>query len=127
MHLAQSGYHMLMILSVADGKYEVEEGKIIVNYLTKNYDFQIDIDKENQILLEVPGEKLPEHFKSAAENFLHLSTEVQRIDFIAFAYRLIQADGHMAPEENKILKSLSHFWNIDIKPLLDSEKIIVSK
>jgi len=127
MNLAQSGYHMLMILSVVDGKYEVAEGKVIVNYLTKNYDSEVDIDKENQALLAVNNDKLPEHFKKAADDFLHHSTEEQRIDFMAFAFRLIKADGRMAREENKIMKSLSHFWHMDIKPLLDEEKIVVSK
>ena len=55
MNLAQSGYHMLMILSVVDGKYQVAEGKVIVNYLTKNYESEIDIDKENQAILAVPN------------------------------------------------------------------------
>ena len=127
MNLAQSGYHMLMILSVVDGKYEVAEGKVIVNYLTKNYDSDVDIDKENKALLAVKSDKLPEHFKIAADNFLRHSTEEQRIDFMAFAFRLIKADGRTAREENKILRSLSHFWNMDIKPLLDEELITVRK
>ena len=127
MNLAQSGYHMLMILSVVDGKYEVAEGKVIVNYLTKNYESEVDIDKENQVILAVPNDKLPEHFKKAADDFLHHSTEEQRIDFMAFAYRLIKADGRMDRDENKILQSLSHFWHIDIKPLLDEERISVNK
>ena len=127
MNLAQSGYHMLMVLSVVDGKYDVAEGKIIVNYLTKNYDAAFDLDQENKILLDVPKELIPEHFKDAAADFLHHSTEAQRIDFLAFAYRLTQADGKVAREENKILISLSHFWNIDIQPLMDEEKITVRK
>ncbi len=127
MNLAQSGYHMLMILSVVDGKYEVAEGKVIVNYLTKNYDSDVDIDKENKELLAVKSEKLPEHFKKAADDFLHHSTEAQRVDFMAFAFRLIKADGRMAHEENKILKSLSHFWHMDIRPLFDEEKISVNQ
>ena len=127
MNLAQSGYHMLMILSVVDGKYQVAEGKVIVNYLTKNYESEIDIDKENQAILAVPNDMLPEHFKNAADDFLKHSTEEQRIDFMAFAFRLIQADGKVDRDENKILKSLSHFWHIDIKPLLDEEKITVRK
>lgn len=123
MNIAQAGYHMLMILSVVDGQYAVAEGKIIVDFLAKNYQLDIDIDKENQSLLEVPKEQIPEHFKEAAANFLENSNEEQRIDFIAFAYRLVQADGRMAVEENKILTSLAHFWNIDIKPLMDEEKV----
>ncbi len=127
MNLAQSGYHMLMILSVVDGKYQVAEGKVIVNYLTKNYESEIDIDKENLAILAVPNDMLPEHFKNVADDFLKHSTEEQRIDFMAFAYRLIQADGKVDHDENKILTSLSHFWHIDIKPLLDEEKITASK
>lgn len=123
MNIAQSGYHMLMILSVVDGQYAVAEGKIIVDYLAKNYQLEIDIDKENQALLEVPKEQIPEHFKKAAGYFLENSNEEQRIDFIAFAYRLVQADGKMASEENKILTSLAHFWHIDIKPLMDEETV----
>jgi len=127
MNLAQSGYHMLMILSVVDGKYDVAEGKVIVNYLTKNYDSEFDLDDENKALLEIPKELIPEHFKDAAAEFLRHSSEPQRIDFIAFAYRLTAADGKVEREENKILHSLSHFWNIDIAPLMEMEKIIVRK
>ena len=124
MNIAQSGYHMLMILSVVDGQYAIEEGKIIVDYLTKNYDLDIDIDKENQALLEVEKDHIPEHFKKEAADFLENSNEEQRLDFIAFAYRLVQADGNMAIEENKILNSLAHFWNIDIRPLMDEGKVV---
>jgi uncharacterized tellurite resistance protein B-like protein len=123
MNIAQAGYHMLMILSVVDGQYAVAEGKVIVEFLSKNYQLDIDIDKENQALLEVPKEQIPEHFKDAAAAFLDNSTEDQRIDFIAFAYRLVEADGRMAVEENKILTSLAHFWAIDINPLMDEEKV----
>jgi uncharacterized tellurite resistance protein B-like protein len=123
MNIAQAGYHMLMILSVVDGQYAVAEGKIIVDYLAKNYQMDIDIDKENQALLEVPKDEIPEHFKKSAGLFLDNSNEEQRIDFIAFAYRLVQADGRLAIEENKILTSLAHFWNIDIKPLMDEETV----
>ena len=114
---------MLMILSVVDGQYAVSEGKIIVDYLAKNYQIDIDIDKENQKLLEVPKEQIPEHFKKSAGYFLDNSDEEQRLDFIAFAFRLVQADGRMATEENKILTSLAHFWDIDIKPLMDENKV----
>jgi uncharacterized tellurite resistance protein B-like protein len=123
MNIAQSGYHMLMILSVVDGQYTIEEGKIIVDYLTKNYDLDIDIDAENKALLEVKKDQIPEHFKKEAADFLENSTEEQRLDFIAFAYRLIQADGRMAMEENKILTSLAHFWQIDIRPLMDEDAV----
>lgn len=123
MNIAQAGYHMLMILSVVDGQYAVAEGKIIVDYLAKNYQLDIDIDKENQTLLDVQKENIPEHFKKSAGHFLENSDEEQRVDFIAFAYRLVQADGRMATEENKILTSLAHFWNIDIKPLMDEEQV----
>jgi uncharacterized tellurite resistance protein B-like protein len=123
MNIAQYGYNMLMVLSVVDGQYTVDEGKIIVDYLTKNYDLDIDIDKENQALLEVKKENIPDHFKKEASDFLENSTEEQRLDFIAFAYRLIQADGYMAMEENKILNSLAHFWHIDIRPLMDEDKV----
>jgi uncharacterized tellurite resistance protein B-like protein len=119
MNLAQSGYQMLMILSVVDGQYSVSEGKIIVDYLTKNYDLDIDIDHENQVLLEVPKKEIPDQFKKAASEFLENSTEEQRLDFIAFAYRLINADGTVGNEENRILNSLAHFWHIDIRPLME--------
>jgi hypothetical protein len=120
---AAAGYHMLMILSVVDGQYAVAEGKIIVNYLVKNYTSEVDTDKENAALLTVPKDQVPEHFKIAAGYFLDNSTEEERIDFIAFAYRLILADGRMAIEENKILTTVAYSWNIDISPLMDEEKI----
>ena len=123
MNIAPSGYHMLMILSVVDGHYSATEGKVIVDYLMKNYQLDIDIDKENQILLSVEKDKLPEHFKNAAENFQLNSTEEQRLDFIVFAYRLVQADGSFATEENKILTSLANYWNVDIDPLLNDNTI----
>ncbi len=121
MNLAQSGYQMLMVLSVVDGRYSVAEGKIIVDYLTKNYTLDIDLDNENQVLLKVPKKEIPELFKKAAFDFLQHSSEEQRLDFIAFAYRLISADGMVGKEEHTILTSLAHFWKIDIAPLMDNE------
>lgn len=109
---------MLMILSVVDGKYDIAEGKIIVDYLVKNYRQEIDIDKENKDLLAIPESGLAEHFKNAANSFAANSSNEQRVDFIAFAYRLVEADGTVASEENKILSSLAHSWNIDVEPLL---------
>jgi uncharacterized tellurite resistance protein B-like protein len=123
MNIAQAGYHMLMILSVVDGHYSATEGKVIVDYLMKNYQLDIDIDKENQVLLGVEKDKLPEHFKKSAEAFNESSNEEQRLDFIVFAYRLVQADGAFAAEENKILTSLANYWNVDIEPLLNENTI----
>ena len=123
MNLAQSGYHMLMILSVVDGKYDVAEGKVIVDYLVKNYQLNIDIDKENQALLAIEENGLPQHFRQASQHFQINSTHEQRVDFIAFAYRLVEADGVVGREENKILSSLANSWNIDIEPLLSEKKL----
>jgi tellurite resistance protein len=120
MKLAQAGYHMLMILSIIDGEYKIEEGKVIVEYLHKSYNTQLNLDDENKALLNIAKDQLATHFKNAAQTFKVLSTPDQRQDFLTFAHRLIQADGNFANEENKVLSSLANSWKIDIEPLLDS-------
>ena len=119
MNLAQAGYHMLMILSIIDGEYKIEEGKVIVEYLQKSYNAQLNLDDENKSLLGIAKEQLAQHFKNSAQSFKVLSTPDQRQDFLTFAHRLTNADGTIAAEENKILTSLANSWKIDIEPLLD--------
>ena len=123
MNLAQSGYHLLMILSVVDGHYSSTEGKIIVQYLMNNYQLNVNIDEENRILLAIDKVDLPEHFKKMANNFLIHSNNEQRLNFIVFAYRLVQADGNFSELENKMLALLATIWNVDIEPLLNDSII----
>lgn len=119
MNKAIAGYHMLMILSVVDGNYEVAEGKVIVDFLAKNYQLHIDIEKENQALLEVDKHRIPQHFGQSAREFESVTNEEERIDFLMFAYKLIMAEGKLAMEEEKIFISLAHLWKIDVKPIMN--------
>jgi len=117
---------MLMILSVADGKYTEAEGKEVANYLTKQGKSVPDLDKELKNLNNVPKGSLPWYFKRAASAYFAYSTEVQRLDFLIYAFRLIKANDDTSIEEYKIIQSLAKFWKIDISYLLEENKLMQS-
>lgn len=110
---------MLMIMTVVSGKYTVAAGKEVANYLNHNGHQIPDLDHELETLESIPKENLAWYFKRAASYYYAHSTEEQRVDFMAYAYRLVHADNTISKEENRILTSLARFWKMDIGPMLE--------
>ncbi len=105
-----AGYHMLMILSEADGKFGKSEGKIIIDYLKKAFPFKLDLDREMEELSALPKEDYFLHFNNAMNDFYEDSTPKERNSFLKCAVKVVKADKKITPEENKYLKELFFAW-----------------
>ena len=105
-----AGFHLLMILTHADGKFAKEEGDVIIEYLTETFPFRVEIDEEVHFLSTLPREKYMEHFRKAMNDFYNDTTPEERDEFLKFAVKLVKADQVIAEEENVFLKELFDNW-----------------
>lgn len=113
--LAQSGYHLLFLLSIVDGHYDDRETEPIVNFLRRNTDSDFDIEKENRFLGSLKDEELSSYFLQVARQFKELSSEDERNEFLLFALSLVLADGAIAEEENISFSTLAEEWGVDLE------------
>lgn len=105
-----AGYHMLMILSEVDGKFDKSEEKVIVDYLKKTFPDKLDLAKEKHELGSLPKEDYFLHFNNAMNDFYEFSTPQERNSFLNFAVQIAKADKKITAEENKYLKELFFAW-----------------
>ncbi len=105
-----AGYHMLVILSQVDGKFDPAEGKVIVNYLKDSFPFRFNLDHEMDILSNLPKEDYFLHFNNAMNDFYEDSTVEERTDFLNYAVKMVMADKKLTKDENKYLKELFFAW-----------------
>ncbi len=110
MSRAVAGYHMLMILSVIDGKFNVKEDRVIREYMDENYGGLVDLDYEIEVIRALPVEDYPVHFNNAMNNFYLHSSKKERNHFLDMATRLVAADKHISPRENLFLNELYNAW-----------------
>src|SRR6478752_722762 len=92
MSRAVAGYHMLMILSVIDGKLNGKEDQVIKEYMEENYGGLVDSERELAIITKISTEDYPIHFNNAMNNFYMHSTKNERNHFLDMATRLVAAD-----------------------------------
>lgn len=118
MTVSQAGYHILMVLSIVDGKYDKIEGQVILDYLSRTYGEGFDLDVENEKIKKLGKDKIADHFAHAARVFKEKADEDQRLEFLTFAVDLVTADDSISKEEHKIISSLAKSWGIDIQPVL---------
>lgn len=108
---AFAGYHLLMILAVADGEFTQAEDKVIVDYLVHNFPLpKINFDSELHELANLSKEDYLLHFENMMEDFYSDSTEKERMELIAFAIKLSKATMPITAEENKYLNLLYNEW-----------------
>jgi uncharacterized tellurite resistance protein B-like protein len=105
-----AGFHLLMILTHADGKFAKEEGDVIIEYLTETFPFRVEIDEEVHFLSTLERDKYMEHFRKAMNDFYEDTNQHERDEFLAFAVKLVKADNVIAEEENIFLKELFNSW-----------------
>lgn len=105
-----AGFHLLMLITHADGNFAREEGEIIVQYLGETFPFQVHLDEEIHFLATLPREKYMDHFLKAMNDFYNDSTEKERNHFLDFAVKLAKADDDIPEEENKFLDTLFDAW-----------------
>lgn len=105
-----AGFHLLMILTNADGVFAKEEGDVIVEYLSETFPFRVEIDEEVDFLSTLERSKYKEHFRKAMNDFYEDTTQKERDHFLAFAVKLVKADNVIDEEENSFLKVLFDSW-----------------
>jgi uncharacterized tellurite resistance protein B-like protein len=110
-----AGYHMLMILSEVDGYFDDSEKTIIEEYIKENFEIPINLETENRVLSTLPKELYMEHFQKVANDFFWDSTPEQRIDFINFAFKLVNADKKLSKEENLYIDALYQQWDLSVE------------
>ncbi len=113
MNKTEAGFHILMILSKADGKIEKAESHVLLDFLEKNYKQPIDLIKEQAFLLAFPLSELMPHFIETAEHFFKLSTNSERNKLIQFAMKICMADSKMENQENKFINTLYDSWGLE--------------
>ena len=106
----QAGYHLLMILSQVDGRFDTSEAKIIADYVKSSFPTPIDIENEIEILNTLPVSDYLLHFNNAMNDFYEDSTQDERVHFLDFAVKMVKADDKITIEENKYLKELFFAW-----------------
>lgn len=106
-----AGYHMLMILSQVDGKFNDSEEKVIVDFLHKAIPLKLDSASELKSVKAIPRADYFLHFNNSMNDFYEDSTEEERVAFLKFAVELVTADEKVTVEENKYLKELFFAWD----------------
>ncbi len=115
MNKATAGYHMLMILSAVDGKFNGQEDIIIKKFLEENFGDLSNLDKELAIISALKSEDYPVHFNNAMNQFYLDSNKRERNHFLDMATRLIAADKEISPRENLFINELYTAWEEEIE------------
>lgn len=113
MNKTEAGFHLLMILSKADGTVAKSESHILLDFLEINYNEPIDIIKEQAFLMAYPTNELMDHFLEIAEQFFKISTSMERNKLIQFAMKICMADDKMENQENIYINVLYDAWGLD--------------
>jgi hypothetical protein len=105
-----AGYHLLMILSQVDGKFDKEAGDIIVDYLRENFPFRVNLDYEIEELSMLTPDQYEAHFERCMNDFYDDSTDDERNHFLDFAVKLTKTDNVISENENHYLALLFNAW-----------------
>ena len=113
MSKVEAGFHLLMLLSLADGKVQKAESDVVIDFLDDHFDGGIDLIKEQAFLRALPEEEREKHFEETAIHFYAISTEDERHTLTRFAMEVAMADDSMQAHENKLINKLYDSWAIE--------------
>ena len=113
MNKTEAGFHILMILSKADGSINKSESDVLFEFLEKNFNEPVDVIKEQAFLMAYPTDSVMDHFLETAEHFFKISNAVERNKLIQFAMKICMADEKMEIQENKFINSLYDAWGLE--------------
>jgi uncharacterized tellurite resistance protein B-like protein len=113
MSKVEAGFHILMLLSLADGKVQQSESDVVIDFLNDHFDGQLDLIKEQAFLRALPIEEYEKHFLETAEHFYTISNEDERHTLTHFAMEVAMADEAMQSTENKLINILYDTWDIE--------------
>lgn len=110
---SEAGFHLLMLLSLADNHSVWPEHKVVLDFLDENYSEQIDLIKEQAFINALPAFMRKSHFEEVAQRFFSISTIQERFKFTGFAVDVIMADKILKNEENEYLNILYDNWDLE--------------
>ena len=105
-----AGYHLLMILSAVNGRFNEMEDAVILEYLKEEKLINTNLDAHTQYLNKLPADDYLLHFNTAMNSFYQLSDSDDRTRFLDFAMRLVMADKKLSPGENQFIDELFNAW-----------------
>jgi hypothetical protein len=111
MNKTMAGYHILMILSAVDFRFNVHEDFVIREYLVHEFPFQVSLDREMAIISNLKHEEWEHHFIKAIDDFYDDSTKGERMKLLDFAIQLCKADEVITKTENHYLNLLFEAWD----------------
>ncbi|RQP07648.1 MAG: TerB family tellurite resistance protein [Chryseobacterium sp.] len=107
-----AGYHLLMILSMVDYKFNADEELVIKDYMATEFPFRMNLDDEMEKIAALQPFEWRDHFTFHAQCFCEDSTEEERKNFFEFAQALVGADGELDPREDEYLEILKSTCNL---------------
>ncbi len=113
MNRAEAGYHILCLLSLADGTLHSAEANVILDFLNDHYNDDFDLIKEQAFMKALPPEEYESHFREVVEHFFSVSNEDERHTLTRFAMEVVMADESLEKYENKLITILYDCWDIE--------------
>ncbi len=113
MNKTEAGFHLLMLLSLADGSVHATENDVVIDFLNDHFHEDFNLIKEQAFLKALPAEERESHFMQTAEHFYTISTEDERHTITRFAMDLVMADETLQTHENKLINMLYDCWDIE--------------
>jgi uncharacterized tellurite resistance protein B-like protein len=112
MNQKEAGFHLLVLLSLADGNSSSAETDVILEFLDQAFPGSIDLIKEQAFVKVLPEEERENHFREIAARFLAISDSEERTLLIEFAMKLVMADARMDQAENSYINLLYDLWDM---------------
>ncbi|WP_344822947.1 hypothetical protein [Rurimicrobium arvi] len=111
MNKTMAGYHILMILSAVDFRFNPNEDIVIRDYLLHEFPFHVNLDKQMATISNLKPDEWESHYIKAIEDFYDDSTEQERLKLLDFAMQLCKADSVITKTENHYLNLLFEAWD----------------
>jgi hypothetical protein len=105
-----AGYHLLMILSAVDYKFNVHEDLVIRDWLAEEFPFDVNLDAEMDVISALAPKEWAAHFAQCMGDFEDDATENERHDLLMFAVDLIKADRAVTDAENVYVDKMFDAW-----------------
>lgn len=109
----ETAFHLLVLLSRSDGSSDNKEKKIILDFIEKNFDEEMDLIKEQAFLMALPPSEHEMHFEEIIAHFYSISSEEERNKVVEFAMKVVMADKQMTDGENRLIEHLFLAWDLN--------------
>ncbi|CAN5384587.1 hypothetical protein BH11BAC1_BH11BAC1_04640 [soil metagenome] len=107
---AVSGFHILIILSIVDGSFTLEESMVADKYISKHFPDDFSFEEETKFLKLLKPADYFFHFKECMDQFYSKSSLKDRAEFVKYAVEMVNADRKITSEENIYLNELLTGW-----------------